>query len=269
MLEKGLSAKNKRPFFGEQYIEQIVQELAVFIEKNPIQHTAIQWPVAVLEKYFQECKGKPVIDRAAKTFSNLSLRNTKPNAIPYKSRTRPKTPITWNDLHTLAKRRRSVRTFLDTPVPLADIKRAMQVALQAPSACNRQSFRFHIVTDRDKANVISNIPGGASGYTVPAVIILIARYRGYHEERDILTPVIDASLAISHLLLALETMQLSSVCINWPQISKHHNRIAQYVEMAKDECVIMLLGIGYADPEGYIPYSDKKAIQEVLTHDKE
>ena len=50
-------------------------------------------------------------------------------------------------LRELAERRRSVRWFADRPVPHDLIDKALEVGLQAPSACNRQPFAFRFFDD--------------------------------------------------------------------------------------------------------------------------
>jgi len=113
---------------------------------------------------------------------------------------------------------------------------------------------------------IIQIPGGVRGYTVPSVVVITARYSGYFDERDLFVPFIDASHASMGFQLALETMGLSSVCINWPQIKKMDSRIRSLISLEEDECVVMLLGVGYPDPQGLIPYSGKKDAGLMVEH---
>ena len=50
--------------------------------------------------------------------------------------------------HSLAEDRQSVRRFRDTPVARNVIERILQTAIQAPSAHNRQPWRFVVLTKR-------------------------------------------------------------------------------------------------------------------------
>ena len=95
-------------------------------------------------------------------------------------------------------------------------------ALQSPSACNRQPFQYIILDEKDAINKISTLPMGIKGYEsqIPVFVVVIGNLDAYAEERDRHAIYIDASLANMSLILALETLGLSSCCINWPDIEE-------------------------------------------------
>lgn len=52
--------------------------------------------------------------------------------------------------HSLASARQSIRHFEDRPVPTEVIQRLLATACQAPSAHNRQPWRFVVLADRER-----------------------------------------------------------------------------------------------------------------------
>lgn len=54
-----------------------------------------------------------------------------------------------NNFLELASSRRSIRKFEDTIVPAADIEYFIKAAVNAPSGCNSQCWRFVAIRDRD------------------------------------------------------------------------------------------------------------------------
>jgi nitroreductase len=66
------------------------------------------------------------------------------------------------------------------------------------------------------------------------------------------------------LMFALETLGLSSVPINWPDIEFIEQQMEKIIPLSEDERPMMLIGIGYADPDGGIPYSQKKTPDQLL-----
>jgi nitroreductase len=52
------------------------------------------------------------------------------------------------ELHALMRARRSVRRYQDRPVPRELLDRLFSAAVTAPSASNKQPWRFFVVTDR-------------------------------------------------------------------------------------------------------------------------
>jgi nitroreductase len=267
-LEKGLilTMKNpQRPYaFGEDYIERTVWFLSNAVQSNAWEPETLSWGVAVLYAYFETVPPTPTIQAAHQTFQSLKLDNTRPALIPYRADERTPFEIPHSELHALALHRRSIRFFLDTPPPIALIQQALETGMQAPSACNRQSFRLLYFDAPQTVQRIVSIPGGVQGYTVPAVMVIIGRYRGYFDPRDIKCPIIDASLMSMGFLFALETLGLSSVCINWPETKSRNTAIREVIKLEDDEFVVMLIGIGYADPNGGIAYSCKRSLETVL-----
>lgn len=58
-----------------------------------------------------------------------------------------------NTLDAIAARR-SIRKFKDTPIPDGMLQQILTAAIQAPSACNRQPWRFIIVRGEQKAEML-------------------------------------------------------------------------------------------------------------------
>ncbi|MGV2826788.1 nitroreductase family protein [Myxosarcina sp. GI1(2024)] len=263
-LEKGLSYPSIKNVFAEDYILETVVFLRENEKKATFDENTKSWGIAILNLYFEVCDHTEKISEAYNLFQTLSLRNKHSNWIPYKSKNRPELLINYRDLYQLALRRRSIRYYLDQPVEPCLIQEAMKIAALSPSACNRQSFKFLFFNQRNLVYEISQIPGGVGGYELPSLIIVIGRYAGYFDVRDINTPIIDASLASMAFILTLETLGLSSVCINWPNLPDREEKIRQLIHLERDEFVVMLIGVGYPEPNGKIPYSAKKDLNKIL-----
>jgi nitroreductase len=264
ILEKALVNSRLKPTFGEQYVASLVPQLRTAIASDTLDANTRDWAIAVLNRYFAVCQFTPKIKAAHDIFVGLRLDNANPHLIPYPAQARPPLTVTYEALLSLAKRRRSIRVFLEKEVPVGEVRRAMAVAVESPSACNRQAFRFLLYTEEKYIKQIVEIPMGGKTLKLPALIVIVGRYSGYHNEREIYCPIDDAMLSAMAFQFALETVGLSSVCINWPTLREKDEAIREIVELEEDEFVIMLLGLGYADPAGKIPYSAKRNVDEML-----
>ncbi len=69
-------------------------------------------------------------------------------------------------------RRRSVRQFQDTPVEDSLIQAVLDAANQAPSAHNKQSWRFIVIRDEKKQQLAQLVSQKASGFPKPSSAIL-------------------------------------------------------------------------------------------------
>lgn len=263
-LEKGLLYKQLKDAFAEDYILETVNYLAQIKSSGVSSKNTIAWGEAVLDKYFKICLHTPKVAEAYRLYQSLEPENSQPTWHPYSEECRPELSVEYGAFYQLALRRRSVRYYLDKTVEFDVVEKAMKLAALSPSACNRQSFKFLFYNDKRIVKEISELPGGVTGYEIPSIVVVIGCYRGYFDERDADVPIIDSSLAVMAFLFALETLGLSSVCINWPILPDKEKRIRQLIHLEEDEFVIMLIGIGYPNPEGKIPYSAKRDINELI-----
>ena len=165
--------------------------------------------------------------------------------------------MTYDQMLALAKQRRSVRWFLDKPVDRELVDKALVVARQSPSACNRLPYEFLVFDDPDQVKRIGSIPFGAAGYShqIPTLMVVKGRLDDYFSPRDRHVPYIDASLALMSFMLALETLGLSSSVINWPDFEPLECTMARTLGLEPYERVIMLMAVGHADPTGMVASS--------------
>ena len=174
-------------------------------------------------------------------------------------------PISVEQLEELAIRRQSVRWYLERPVARSTIDKAIEIAALSPSACNRQPFEFRIFDNQDVVSRLASIPMGTSGFNhqFPVFVLIVGNLSAYPFERDRHIIYIDGSLASMTFQLALEAQGVGSCSINWPDISTREREMAEEVGLNSDQRIIMCLSLGYPDPDGLIPYSQKKTLDEI------
>lgn len=268
-IEKGLIQKNRKAVFAQDFILETVFAYHLNKSSSTVDIEILSWVEAVLDAYFKAVdKSAPMIMEAWTYFQGLNPDNKQPKNKPYLISERPHLSVSYADLLDLSRRRRSVRHFTEKLVDEQIVKKALAVAAQAPSACNRQAFRFLFFNNPEVVSKIAKITGGVSGYELPALIIIISDYSAYADARDIKSPIIDASLAAMSFCYALETLGLSSVCINWPCEVAFDEMLRKIVAIEKNESVIMLLGLGYPAPDAVIPFSAKKSVDCLLSVNK-
>lgn len=275
-VEKGLVMRPRRPVFALDYIGEHLGALEqVATAGDDRDRELLQWACDVLGQYFDACQDGRLQGLRARFEAVLAATDHCPGGVaPYPRDTRKPDEGTlprYEQLLSLAERRRSVRWFLPTPVPRELVDRALRVGLLAPSACNRQPFRFHILEDPARIAEVGAIPMGTRGWghNIPMLIVAIGQQRAFFHDRDRHLIYIDGALAIMGFELALETLGLSSCSINWPAIPHRERAIQRALGLAPDETPIMLIAVGFADPEGGVPYSQKKAVSEARSYDSE
>ncbi len=271
-LEKGLIMRPRRAVFASGYIGETVDCFArlfrnadLSAERLRLQH---DWSRAVLDAYFAAIDGTdPQVDAARESYrAALGAAPAEPidGHIP-SARGIADPVVDIATFESMAWRRRSVRWFQQRPVERELVERALRAASLAPSACNRQPFRFAAYDDPASICAIAGITGGGKGFheQIPGLLVVVGQLRACAAERDRHVPYIDAALASMGLLFAMEAQGLGTCCMNWPNSPGNESAIRRHVPLAVDEVVIMLIAYGHPDPEGLVPYSQKKGIQEL------
>lgn len=266
-LEKGLIMEPRRQAFAADYIMGTVDAFACLSKiKQSDWGEDLEWAQQVLHEYFSVTSDDPNIEQARQDFLRLETQTDfSPGRIPYRSAQRPECSIPYDEFHSLCIRRRSVRWFRSDPVPRKLIDKAVLAASQAPSACNRQPYKFLIFDDPERARFIGDIPGGTAGFAhnFPAVAVIVGDLSAYFSERDRHAIYTDGALSAMSFILALETLGLSSCCINWPDVDRAERRMKEALKLQKHERPIMLIAFGYAAEEGLIPYSQKAPLSAI------
>ncbi|MFT6399223.1 MAG: nitroreductase [Bradymonadia bacterium] len=274
-LEKGLLMKPRRDVFAIGYLQEMMDayELGLASIGAGGDSEEIRWSHDVLTEYFSVCGPNEVVDVQRARFEALppiSRPADEPASVPYQRDLDGPLPVEFEAFQKLAKRRRSVRWFLDTPVPRELVDQAIVAAAEAPSACNRQPFHFRVFDDPELVQTVSTLPMGTKGFAhnFPMIVVVVGQLRAYFKPRDRHLIYIDGSLASMSFMFALETLGLSSCPINWPDIPAREKQMAKQLNLEPDQRPIMLIAIGYPDPDGAVAFSHKQSLDHLRSYNK-
>lgn len=276
-IEKGLTMRPRKEIFARGYIMETINTFGKVWRNPDYSHfNQMKWFKDVLEEYFNSVKKDEFILKCEKKFNDTLLsgkgRNEKDSSFskPYLRNLQEHTNITFDQFYLLTRQRRSVRWFLDKPVPRHLIDKAILAANQSPSACNRQPFQYKIFDDPSMVKEAVKLPMGTVGYehNIPVFVIVVGNLDAYDSERDRHLIYIDASLANMALMLAFETLGLSSCPINWPDIESREKEMDRFLNLEKHQRPIMCLGVGYPDPAGEVAFSEKRNLEELRIYNK-
>jgi nitroreductase len=269
-LEKGLLMKPRRNVFGVRFISSTVNAFRDLIEVNYKDIEELSWFYDVLNEYFNTVDENKEVSRAKDIFIECKERLKETvsydKKVPYLRRDKDKPNISIEDLGKLARYRRSVRWFQDQPVEPEKINNALEIAKLSPSACNRQPYEFFIINENQEIlKTMQQIPMGTGGFgfNIPVMVAVVGDLSAYPFERDRHLIYIDGSLAAMSFMYGLEVQGISSCPLNWPDVPEKDRQISKLLNLRSDQRVVMLLGIGYADKEGKVAYSEKRNLEQI------
>ncbi|MBH0024990.1 nitroreductase family protein [Salinibacterium sp. SWN248] len=273
-LEKGLVMRPRRDIFARDYITETVEfyELAAqqcATDTSTMESSEMEWAHNVLAEYFRASTGSdPVVDAARARFAQLAYQPQTSDKIPYVKKNL--SSVSYEQLHELAMQRRSVRWFDEKPVPRELVDKALVIGRQSPTACNRLPYEFRIFDDPEMVKTVAGLPFGSAGYAqnIPTIIVVVGKLESYFSPRDRHAIYIDSSLAAMSFMYGLETLGLSSSVINWPDFEPLEATMQKTLGLDVTDRVIMLIAVGYAHPEGLVPYSQKKELDTFRSYNQ-
>ena len=271
-LEKGLIMTPRRPSFAEHFIVETVDIFTKAHQQQSIDSKEFQWAYNVLSEYFTIVVDTPVIAKARVAFEVINSQiDTQQSTdcdllTPYKYADLPAPQVNPEQLATLFARRRSVRWYDDKPVPHELLAQAVNMASTAPSACNRQPYRFDVATDPERARAIAKLAGGTPGWVqnVQCCAVVVGDLSSYFGEHDRHLIYIDGSLAAMQFMLALDTLGLASCPVNWPDVDSREKNLQAELNLPPYERPIMLITVGYPSQDGGVAFSQKKQSTSLL-----
>ncbi|MEY4670041.1 MAG: hypothetical protein RL518_2740 [Pseudomonadota bacterium] len=273
-LEKGLLMKPFRDVFAQGYIMETVlsyQQAVGQYQGSPegTDYSELVWAHNVLQQFFAVAKPVGTIAKAKDIFSEIQFTPTESDKVPYHNIAKRDLP-SYQQLLNLAEARRSVRWFLPKAVPREIIDRALLVARQSPTACNRLPYEFRIYDEPSLVRKVAKTPFGTTGYAdnIPVIAVLVGKLDHYFSARDRHAIYIDSSLAAMGFAYALEAQGVSTCMINWPDFEPLEMKMQKMLGLSTSERPIMLIAIGYPDPEGKVAYSQKKSLDTIRSYNR-
>lgn len=149
------------------------------------------------------------------------------------------------------KNRRSIRTFLDKPVPEEKIKKILEAAIQAPSAGNTQEWRFVVIKNSKLKNQISEAALGQYFIAeAPIVIIICADLKeiemAYGKRGVELYSLLDCGVVAQNLMLAATAEGLATC----PVGAFNEEEIKEILNLPENLRPVLIIPIGYPAEKG-------------------
>ena len=150
------------------------------------------------------------------------------------------------NVYDAIKKRKSVRAYLDKAVEKEKLTRIMEAARLAPSAGNRQEWRFVVVTDREKREELAVRAAGQRFVGEASVVIACCAETDEHVMQCGLESFpIDLAITIDHITLAAVAEGLGTCWIG----AFDESVAREILDIPQSIRVVQLLPLGYpVDP---------------------
>ena len=196
------------------------------------------------------------------------------------------------DLLNLISRRKSVRNYLDKPIPDEDLRTILEAGRLAPSWMNVQSWKFILVKSQENKDLLSELSIGQQQVkNAAALIVCIADLNAWEEAKitHIKNPALNPALQcengltirtmeqviypISYMMLTAESLGISSCIIGamgneitqiQPEV---YNRVKENLNLKEGQILSTIITLGYnSNPTETV--KQRKAFDEVVSLEK-
>lgn len=159
--------------------------------------------------------------------------------------------------------RRSIRGYEDRPVEQEKLDRILEAARLAPSASNRQEWRFVVVRDAvTRQHLMKAASNQAFVGQAPIVIACCAETDGHLMRCGQPCYPIDVAIAIDHITLAAVEEGLGTCWIG----AFSEPEAKEILGIPERIRVVELLTLGY--PAALPGACNRKSLEEIVCHDK-
>lgn len=260
-LEKGLSYTNSKGAFGERKAENLVNYLIEYqkiIGHSPeIINLAIELLKAYLEsqeKYLHHSTRELLnqyIDNNPTHLLDTGLR--KPGVLFIH---RPAFGINEVDtLERIIKSRHAIRSFDDTDLSKDRLEKAIMLALQCPTACNRQPVKVYLVDSHDKQTIEKFFNIGGAEKSAKAILICTVDISAF-DVIDQQQWLVNGGIFAGYLSITLQAYSIGACIIQRQAIRTRKNRnISKVIGIPNNEQVFLSVLVGNIKKEDYVPSS--------------
>jgi len=163
----------------------------------------------------------------------------------------------------IIQKRRSVRAFLDRPVGEEKLRRVLEAARLAPSAANRQEWKFVVVRDPDKKKAVAQAANNQSFVgQAPVIVAAVALSPDRIMSCDVPSYAVDLAIAIEHIALAAVDEGLGTCWIG----AFSQENVRKVLGVPNRYKVVTVMPIGY--PAGEVAARPRKSLEEIVCYDK-
>ena len=147
----------------------------------------------------------------------------------------------------LVKKRQSIRSYNNKPIPRAHLTMCLETARLAPSACNAQPWHFIVIDDRA---ILDEVPGFhpyAKFLQDAPVAICVCGDLEREKNKGLDYWVLDCAAAAENILLAAHSLGLGACWIGIHPRIERKEALGQLLKLPQHVIPFCLIALGYPD----------------------
>lgn len=260
-VEKGLTMPSVRPCFGISRLRQIAN-IVNQLGRDNAHLFEMQYVTRLMDEYlsYHNNRGIDLPEEhlvLIKTIQDIVGSQTALAPINQRHYNRSSFfSVSDGTFTNIAHSRHSVRNYISKPIDKSIFLQIADVANTAPSACNRQPCKMHVVANRQLIDKIFSLGVGCQGFghLAPAVILVTSDLICRNDITERFQVGVDAGFFGMNLLYALHEKGIGACVLNWDNIKNRDEELRKLIPSINDsETILFLISCGYTTEEFDIP----------------
>lgn len=164
------------------------------------------------------------------------------------------------ELFEAVKKRGTVRSYSDKPIPKEDLTKIAEAGRLAPSARNLEPWEFVAITDKETLSALASFGENARFVKdAAAAIVVLCKDTKYYLE--------DGAAATQNMLLAATALGIGSCWVAGDK-KPYAEEVVSLVGAPKEYKLVSIIALGYPLDEDEVTSHPKRGVDKVLHFEK-
>lgn len=269
-IEKGLTMPIRHFPFGEKKAWDIARDCREYLNRGYNTSDArFQNVLSILQEYITiNTQAEVGVNNDIKQVINELLSEvqlTKASTQHYSIKNEDYFDNNDSDFVKFSASRFSCRN-LSGHVPVDLLQSALILSMNAPSTCNRQSHRIHLIQSDKAKRIILSLQSGNRGFgdIVDQFILVTSDLRDWSGMHQRHAPYIDGGIYIMNLLYSLHYYRIGACTLNLYLNPFRTRQLHKMLNISNNEVPVALIAIGIPPQTFDLARSSRRNVDEII-----
>ncbi len=270
VLEKGITMPRRHLGFGRAAVLDLISQIERFEAQFGREEAQVDHAVGVVKEYYaahQEAHFDMSTD--AEYWGRIEQFCMAHSAVPSSAQVTTTREAFFShneDPFPLFAASRHTSRYYEGVVEVERIMSAVELAMTAPSACNRQFIKVYCVSNHEKRDAVLALQNGNRGFGMDADKLLVitadlAGDRWMEERNDLYT---NAGIFIMNLCYALHYHKVAHCILNWSVKPEQDREAHTVLAVPESEAIAAILSCGNAPERFMVAASPRKHVRDIF-----
>lgn len=267
IIEKGLSMPNRRLGFGRDVMKALIRKCNDYASKYGVGNEQFQYAIAIIKEYdnLHKQSNYSLDEDLQLSINKLINYYDYPAAMQTVMSKEEFFGHTNDSFDLFSSSRHSTRHF-SGKVETSRLLDALDLAKNAPSACNKQIVKSYIITNPDITKKILDLQQGNRGFghLIDKLIVITTKYCGCTRYSDRFYPFVDAGIYSMNVLYSLHFYKIGAIPLVWLSTKERDKQLRKYIDAKNEEIPSLIIGVGDIADNVICANSPRKSIKETV-----